>query len=105
VAGGRLDQIVHIGYELSTMCRNILKEKEPEAQFEKIKEIVARPPRTRNRKAEPTPNEVGLASPQSVTVKSDEAYSMLTRWWEASPADAKTRFKTFIDGGDLTQAA
>jgi hypothetical protein len=83
----------------------IATEKGLEAQLKKIEEILARPPRTRNRKTEPTPGEAELASPQSAIIKSDEAYSMLTRWWEVSPADAKTRFKTFIDGANPTQAA
>jgi hypothetical protein len=34
VAGGRFDQIVHIGYEPSTMCRNILRIADHRANIE-----------------------------------------------------------------------
>lgn len=82
----------------------IAKEKGLEAQFEKIKEIVGRPPRTRSGKAKPTPGEAGLASPQSASITSDEAVSGLMSWWEVSPPDAKTQFRLLIEA-DLTQAA
>jgi hypothetical protein len=44
------------------------------------------------------------AIPPSNAVKSDEALSALTRWWKASPPDAKTQFRLLIEA-DLTQAA
>jgi hypothetical protein len=68
----------------------IAKEKGLEAQLSKIKEIKARRPPKRKKKSQ--------------AEKSDEAYSMLTHWWKASPPDAKTRFRLLIEA-DLTQAA
>jgi hypothetical protein len=68
-----------------------------EAQLSKLQEIAGRPPRKRQTTS-------GLP-PQSATPNSDDAYSALSNWWNVSPADAKARFKRFINGGDLPQAA
>jgi hypothetical protein len=79
----------------------VAKEKGLEAQLLKIKQIVARPPRKRNQNGQTTS---GLP-PQSAAPNSDDAYSALSNLWNVSPADAKARFKRFINGGDLPQAA
>jgi hypothetical protein len=74
---------------------DIASQKSVEAMLAKIKVISERGPRAKK----------PAATPPSGAVKSDEALSALTYWWEASPPDAKTRFKSFIDAAGSAQAA
>jgi hypothetical protein len=85
---------------------SIAAKKGIEAQLARIEEIGDRPPPTKksNAKARSEAESLQVTIPQSATVSIEEGLSGLMSWWEVSPADAKTRFKTFIDGANSTQA-